>query len=428
MVIQSLSRDPALNLYPFQQEARLFLLTNRRAILADEPGAGKTPPTLVAASNVDVPARRIAIVCPAVARIMWRRMAKIWYRDGWEDINIFSYDEYTRNVGARAEVDNCDLLILDEAHMLGSVTSKRTMYLLGPDGPVRHKKIVWALTGTLMQRNPSQLYPILRSFWPEVIKVKYQKWVDIFCTGYRKQINKRKFVHQITGGKNLDRLHALLFAEQSPVKVLRRTLEDVGMQLPPLVVEVLQHENPRAQDTTDWWDAVPDEVVQRRAFESGEYKMCGERKVVESVDAIIADMEAGYFQRPLVFAYHHSVIDKAALRFRASGLHTYVITGKTSDRDRQAIIDAFQIAKGSVVLLAQINTMETAVTLTNADRVEIIEGTWNASKDEQAVKRAYRLGQHQHLVVRYHVLADSVDEAMTARRARQLQDRAEIGI
>jgi len=56
-----------MQLFPHQQEAKLFLLSRRRAILADQPRVGKTLPTAAAALE-NLPA---LIVCPAIAKTVW---------------------------------------------------------------------------------------------------------------------------------------------------------------------------------------------------------------------------------------------------------------------------------------------------------------------------------------------------------------------
>ena len=43
-----------MQLFPHQQEAKLFLLSRRRAILADQPRVGKTLPTAAAALGASV--------------------------------------------------------------------------------------------------------------------------------------------------------------------------------------------------------------------------------------------------------------------------------------------------------------------------------------------------------------------------------------
>ena len=56
-----------MQLFPHQEEARDFLLANRRCILADQPRVGKTLPAAAAALQ-HLPA---IIVCPAIAKTVW---------------------------------------------------------------------------------------------------------------------------------------------------------------------------------------------------------------------------------------------------------------------------------------------------------------------------------------------------------------------
>ena len=65
-----------LELYPYQHVGAEWLAGRSRAILGDTMGLGKSPQAIRAADMAG--ARRVAIVCPAIARVNWRREFERW--------------------------------------------------------------------------------------------------------------------------------------------------------------------------------------------------------------------------------------------------------------------------------------------------------------------------------------------------------------
>ena len=123
-----------MQLFPHQQEAKLFLLSRRRAILADQPRVGKTLPTAAAALE-NLPA---LIVCPAIAKTVWEsafaRLApnvSVNVVNGKReasqvnsaDVTIINYDVLQY---AQTNVDRYTTLVLDECHRIKNPKAQRT--------------------------------------------------------------------------------------------------------------------------------------------------------------------------------------------------------------------------------------------------------------------------------------------------------------
>lgn len=177
-------------LRPFQRVGVEYLVRNRRALLADKMGLGKTAEALVAARILRV--RKLLVVCPTTVKHNWAREAARW-SPGWStvvvedgkhsdwnaDVAIINYELVVKHIG-RLKRLGFDGIIADECHRLKEKKTKWTQALnelvrIAPSGsaaastpghvpftshthgiPVR-----FALTGTPIPNRPSELLPIL---------------------------------------------------------------------------------------------------------------------------------------------------------------------------------------------------------------------------------------------------------------------------
>ena len=69
--------EPALDLFPFQEEGIRFASEREGALIADEMGLGKTCQA-IGVINEDPTIRKVIVVCPASVRIPWRREFERW--------------------------------------------------------------------------------------------------------------------------------------------------------------------------------------------------------------------------------------------------------------------------------------------------------------------------------------------------------------
>ena len=143
---------------PYQIEGAKFLASKRYALLADDPGLGKTAQSVRACDAIG--ARTVAVVCPASVVLNWRREFDRWWPDWLERplLYVESYDKVARHCWREP---NFDLLIVDEAHYAKTPTAARTKALYGKSadgsGLVSKAKRTWLLTGTPAPNNPAEL-------------------------------------------------------------------------------------------------------------------------------------------------------------------------------------------------------------------------------------------------------------------------------
>src|SRR5574343_2080321 len=175
----------ALAPLPSQLEGAKFLATHRRALLADEPGVGKTMQAIMASGN-QVP---VLVLCPAIARYHWERQCIQWGRgrdvailnasaDRPEaDILVCSYDMAVRPAVADWLCEQpWSVLILDESQYLKSPSSKRSRLVWRR--LIHRAEYCWCLSGTPARNHAGDLWPMLSAFG--VYKQSYWEFVEDF--------------------------------------------------------------------------------------------------------------------------------------------------------------------------------------------------------------------------------------------------------
>jgi SNF2 family DNA or RNA helicase len=80
---------------------------------------------------------------------------------------------------------------------------------------------------------------------------------------------------------------------------------------------------------------------------------------------------------------------------------------------RQEIIDAFDKAPAGSVLLAQIQSGGTGLNIQSASVVVICEPQFKPSIENQAISRAYRMGQARNVLVYRLLCINTIDEKIT---------------
>lgn len=432
-----------------------WLASRRHALLADEMGLGKSAQAIVAADRIA--AERILVVCPAVARVNWMRefekfstralsisvltappsRAPITGRGAgtW----ICSYDYATAHVQSL----NADLLILDEAHYLKNPSAKRTHAVLGH---IAHTaECTWALTGTPAPNNAAELWPLL--YTCGLTPLSHAAFITRYCV----QVWNGERL-QIVGNQNVEELRALL----TPF-MIRRTKAEVMPDLPPIhfttfVVEpgdVCLENYFADRDAVKELHLVRQELAVQAAMLEGIAKMTdgvssrrlgaleglvtstatlrrymGAQKVEPLADLVISEIDAGAYNKLVIFAMHRVVIEELRLRLRK--FNPVTLYGGTPPTTRQANIDRFQKDPKCKIFIGQVQAAGTAINLTAAHHVLFAEYDWVPATNAQAAMRCHRIGQTQPVFVRFAVAAGAIDEIVLKVVRRKTKELAAI--
>lgn len=374
-----------MSLYPHQIQARDFLLSKGRAILADAPRVGKTMPAAAAAAQH----QPVLVICPAVVKPGWvkafralgheaqevkgRAAAKAVTPDGIVVINYDLMPDLTA-------LNGWQTLIIDESHRIKTPTAKRTKVAIKL---MRATPRVYALSGTPVPNRPIELWPLLHG-----LGIYKRSWME-FAFRYAKAWNPPWGGLDVSGASNLPELREKLWPY-----VLRRKREDVftGYQKP--VVSLVELDLPvdrreKAFDADTVADAAmsnPNAILALEGL-SEIMREGGERKAPLAADFVRSRIEQEPDEPLVVFAWHKSVVSMLSESLKADpAISHVVVTGETSASAKQQAIDDFQAGKVQIII-GNISSISEGVDLSRANTVIFAESTWQTSALEQASAR-----------------------------------------
>lgn len=412
---------------PHQLVSVDWLLAHPRGGLADEMRVGKTAPTVIAAARSR--ARRILVLCPAIARGVWREAARDWY-DGDGEWRIFSYDEFShsRDSGEARRQATAewapDTVILDECHYLKSSSSLRTRAVYGPAAHgselLDRAERVWLLSGTPCPNGPHELWTHQHAVFND--DLTYYEWLRRYCI-----FDHTEYGVRVTGSRPIARpeLRAK-FREHW----LRRTFREVhGREtLVWNVVPVPVDSLPR--DARKFVNSPAHRELLRTLRDGGEIPASAEaplatlrRLTVDLKADLTAQHVREYLEDPtksvLVLGVH-----REALARIADLLGGALVLGGMGDAGKQAEIDRFQ--RGEVrVLCGQVEAMGMAVDASRADAVVFAETAWTPGVNVQAAMRSQHRDKTKPVPVDVLVLEGSIDEAVERVKVRKLRTLGE---
>ena len=373
-----------MKLFPHQEEARDFLLANRRCILADQPRVGKTLPAAAAALQ-HLPA---IIVCPAIAKTVWEAAFKKLAPSISVKV-ITGKRQAGELIGCQVTIVNYDILssvttfsgiktvVFDECHRLKNNKAIRTKAAM-----LMMKKIdrVYALSGTIVPNRPAELWPILHG-----LGIYRGGWFD-FVYRYAKAWNPPWGGLDVSGASNIPELKALMRPH-----VLRRKKEDIFMDYKQPQVSLVTFDLPvdkrEQQFDADALVANPNALM---AFEglAEVMKEAGMRKIKAASEFISDLLQSG--EPIVVFAHHKDVVHGLVEELKDH--KPVVVVGDTPSAKRTENITAFQSGQTKVIV-GNIAAMSEGVDLSAADTIVFVECTWSTSALEQASSRVENINK-----------------------------------
>lgn len=417
---------------PYQREGSAFLASRKAALLADDPGLGKSKQAIDAVDLVPY-ALRALVICPASVTENWRREIAKFRKGDWQAA-VFSFDISVEKYRGRILRDEFDVVVIDEAHFLKSLSAKRTRAVYGfnkdgdfsaEHGIISRGQKTFLLSGTPMPNHSGELYTHLRALHPEAVLSPrtgtpwtYYQFEAAYC-----QMKSNGFGQQIVGTRNEAKLNKKL---ESFMK--RRRKEDVLKQLPPLRFTELYLEGDVSgvefEEAEEVRRVLAEEGVEglrRLSFDGGVAKLrrlTGMAKALPAAQWVNDWLDSTPTDRKIVvFAHHYDVLETLydKLHTRAVRVH-----GGIKQKERQAAVDRLQNDPSVRVFLGQITAAGTGITLTAASDLLFVESSWVPAENAQAAQRIHRIGQTEPCLVRYAMLAGSIDEDISRACMRKM--------
>lgn len=406
------------NLRSYQNEGVEFLrrVGSKGVLLCDEMGLGKTAQALAA---VELLGDKVVIVCPGYVRGVWaRELAKWWARaqvytfEGLSqvevpadvDVVIVHYDIVYAHVGS-VHRWGARSLILDEAHLLSNVKTRRSIACRTLAGFCTFRV---GLTGTPMTNRPADMWNVVDTLSPGRFG-SFFKFAIRFCEGHQESIGggaDAKVVWNFKGRSNLDELNARM-----KHFMLRRTHSDVALELPPRTRQVVELRVPKKYQVR-----VPSNTSSRvlqKALDAA-----ADARLKEVLEMLRQHVEDG--RRVVAFTHRREVAERVA--DECGGL---AISGAYTQTQRDERIETCRSTEGPVLLAATIDSAGVGIDLTWADVVVFVELSYEPHKLLQAEARVCRFGQSKHVLVQYMVAQGCVDELIVSKVLSKLDSMHE---
>lgn len=369
-----------------------FILNMKNVLLGDEMGLGKTIEAIaVLASLAAEGETHFIVVCPAAVLTNWCREItqhsklsayklhsdelddnfEAWISNGGVAVTTY---EMTGRLTLPEDL-GISMLVVDEAHYIKNPQTNRTKAVLA-----LKKRTGRALfmTGTPLENRLDEMQFLISCLQPDIAK-KITGLSSVTGTdGFRKKV--------------------------APV-YLRRKREDVLKELPELIV-------------SEEWCTMNKTEKQTYAESVEEGNFMAMRQVSFNISdfsqgskyqRLSAIIENAWEQnrKVIVFSFFLNTISKISKL--ATDDWFGPIDGSMNPENRQKTVDEFSAHEGFAVLLSQIQAGGTGLNIQAASVIVICEPQIKPSIENQAVARAYRMGQMNSVLVYRLLCEDSLD-------------------
>lgn len=380
----------------YQEWGVKYMLHQKRVLLGDEMGLGKTVQAIaVMVSLRNTGAHHFVVVCPASVIANWcREIQKMsdlpvtrvhganrddslqyWKENGGVAVTTYETTEHF----TLGEKYRFSALIVDEAHYIKNIEAQRSKNVRNIS---RHAENIVFMTGTALENKVSEMVSLMEVLNPSVAK----------------SVHGMEFLSS-----------APEFREIIAPVYYRRRREDVLTELPELI------------ENTDWCIMGKEEEKQyNAAIMSGNFASA--RRVSWNVSDLKHSSKANRLleiledaqeegRKVIVFSFFLDTIQKITALLGERCMEP--INGSVAPQRRQEIIDEFDKAPAGTVLAAQIQSGGTGLNIQSASVVVLCEPQFKPSIENQAISRAYRMGQTRNVLVHRLLCDETVDERIS---------------
>lgn len=432
---------------PYQIAGAYYSTLQNNTLFGDDPGLGKTIQSILGMNVRGV--KRALILCPSSLARNWEKEIRIWSSTmkvvetfhpksflSLGDAIIVPYGQLSRSndkwkVWEILKSGPFDCVVIDEAHKLKNAKTHRTKLILAKNGLRSAAPICHILTGTPFEKNPMELYGIIRAFCPEVLPSDMDRfgYGVRYCGGHKLVFGDKSY-WKFDGASNKEELGRRL----RTFFMVRRTKAQVLKDLPPKTVNIIEIEpNSKGRAVLSQLASLEEFHIKRGAGKNAAFEEYSEAwaelgmlKVPYALDYVNTLLEGGW-HKVLVFAHHVPVAEALAKGFEELGYKVLLATGKMSTDKRSKLVDKFQ-AQGDVhrVFVLTQDSMGEGHTLTAASYGVAVEFSTKPGKNIQMEDRGHRIGQNDNFFFDYLVMKGSLDYARLKHGRKRAKDFEEV--
>ena len=371
-----------------------YAVHQKRTLLGDEMGLGKTIQAIATMASLKAQGKNhFMVVCPASVLINWVReiekfstlsvtkvhgadeeSLRAWRGNG--DVAVTTYESISRF--DLPEKFTFDMLVVDEAHYVKNPKAQRTVAMMKL---LNKTENVLYMSGTPLVNRVDEMCFLVNCLQPETAK-------------------------QLESVKNIST--AQQFRQELAPVYLRRVREDVLKELPDLI-EKEQWCNLNSTEKSIYRDAVLSGnlmAIRQVSWQVDDIK--DSTKAMRLCEICEDAKEQG--RKIIVFSFFRRTLDK--VRQLLGDRCSETISGDISPARRQEIVDEFNAAPAGAVLVSQVQAGGTGLNIQSASVVVFCEPQLTPAIENQAISRAYRMGQTSDVLVHRLLADDTIDERM----------------
>lgn len=467
----NVTKRNGITLKKTQKEGVEFLLKNKKCILADGMGMGKSRQAVIA--SMESGAKKILIICPASLKSTWKREIVVYNEptdvsiingSEWKTSTRFTivnydildnfyqipteivYEDKIMEDGTRQKVpvmvkssngtlvpktrkslkkerikeclqqsplflENFGCVIIDEAHKLSNNTSIRYKVI---SDYIKRSKIpyVFLLTGTPLTNRPMNLYNILKLIDAEVTK-DYQYYVERYCDGKTITLKTGKEITLSGGATNLEELK-----EKIKHIYIRRLLSEMSdMVEKNIETRYYDLSDTQMKRYEELWGEYVSAQLEQGNEDSEEYRQLVEgilvrqylaKEMIANTTQLVDErLEDG--EKVIIICTFTDEINELKKYY---GNKCVVYDGKMSLKQKDKAEHEFMNNPKIKVFIGQIIACSVGLTLTAAHTLVFNSYSWVAADNKQAEDRIYRLNQTEDVTCIYQLFNDSVSQNM----------------
>lgn len=399
---------------------------NLGCCLADDMGLGKTLQAITLLSSVHLDCKGTSlVVMPKSLIYNWENeikkfnpklRANIYYGPS-RDLNIISKSDVVittygtvRNDIEKLRNYNFKLIILDESQNIKNINAQTTKAIMLLNSENR-----LALSGTPIENNLTELYSLFRFLNPSMF-------------GSLEEFN-HYYANPIQKENDKDAIQEL--RKKIYPFILRRIKKEVLKDLPEKIeqtvyIEMNKDHRRLYNERRNYYYNMINSSIQEQGLGKSQFFIfqalnelrmltsCPETKDPEVMSSKremlinnISDAVANG-HKVLVFTNYINSIENICEDLKKRNIKHMSMTGAT--KNRQELVDRFQKDSSYKVFVMTLKTGGVGLNLTSADTIFIYDPWWNKTVENQAVDRAYRLGQDRTVFSYKLILKDSIEE------------------
>lgn len=438
-------------LFPFQEKGTAYCIKNKRVIIGDQPGLGKT--TELIATIEAVKAFPCLIICPASLKLNWRNewldvsgrrsliltdsVKNTWqqyHNIGMVDVFIVNYEslkkffvkpgwskpkegQFRMNmIPFRDNITIFKSVAVDESHKCANGTTQQSKFVMGI---CKGKEYVFELTGTPVINRPrdliTQLHVVdrLRDIVDHIPSSKdshgnlkdysgYNRFISRYCGGGQGATNLEELNYRLNKFCFFRREKSEVLKDL-PAKMRQVVLCEISNRL-----EYHKAENEFVTYLKEVRGCTDAEVRKKLRGEvmvkMGILKQISARGKMDAIKDHIDEI-ADSGEKVVVFCSLREIGD----RLKNIYPEAVMIRGGMTDEEKNTSITWFQKYANTKIIICSIKAAGVGLTLTASSRVVFVEFPWTYADCEQCEDRTHRIGQDESVQCAYFLGEDTID-------------------